>query len=170
MNSPLHPVLVHLPLGLAVIMPLMSAGVLFAWFKGWLNMRAWAVVVVLQLALAAGGFAALQSGEQDEDKVERVVPESAIEAHEEAAQVFVWVAAATLALSAAALVVPGEKFRHGLALATVAGTLGVLGAGYVAGKKGGELVYAHNAGSVYSHPAGNMPAPAAKREHNHEVD
>lgn len=170
MSSPLHPVLVHLPLGLAVIMPLISAGVLFAWFKGWLNLRAWAVVVVLQLALAAGGFAALQSGEQDEDAVERVVPESAIEAHEEAAQVFVWVAAATLALSAAVLAVPGEKFKHGLALVTVAGTLAVLGAGYVTGKRGGELVYTHNAGSVYSQPASNTPPPAVKSEHNHDVD
>jgi uncharacterized membrane protein len=170
MSSPLHPVLVHLPLGLAVIMPLISAGVLFAWFKGWLNLRAWAVVVMLQLALAVGGFAALQSGEQDEDAVERVVPESAIEAHEEAAQVFVWVAAATLVLSAAALVVPGQKLKQSLALATVVGTLGVLGAGYVTGKRGGELVYTHNAGSVYSAPANNTPAPEDKRERNHNVD
>ncbi|KAA0210453.1 hypothetical protein EDM80_13205 [bacterium] len=164
MNSPLHPVLVHLPLGLAVIMPLISAGVLLAWFKGWLNARAWAVVVLLQLALAVGGFAAMQSGERDEDNVERVVPESAMEAHEKAAQVFIWIATATLALSAAALVVPGEKFKQGVALATVAGTLGVLGAGYVTGKKGGELVYSHNAASVYAAPAG-APAGGKVLEH-----
>lgn len=164
MNSPLHPVLVHLPLGLAVIMPLISAGVLFAWYKGWLNARAWALVVVLQLALAVGGFAAMQSGERDEDNVERVVPEAALEAHEDAAKVFTWLAGATLALSAAALALPGDRLKQGVALAAVAGTLGVLGAGYVTGKRGGELVYSHNAASVYAAPAGT-PAGGPTPEH-----
>jgi len=46
---PLHPLIVHLPLALALLVPLLAAGTLLAWWRGWLpGRRSWAVVVALQ--------------------------------------------------------------------------------------------------------------------------
>ena len=36
---PLHPKLVHLPLALAALLPLLTFGVLLAWWRGWLQQR-----------------------------------------------------------------------------------------------------------------------------------
>ena len=43
---PLHPRLVHLPIALSVLMPLVTSGLLLAWWRGWLPRRAWVVAVV----------------------------------------------------------------------------------------------------------------------------
>lgn len=42
---PLHPALVHVPLGLAVLLPLLTAGVAWAVWTGRLPIRAWLAVV-----------------------------------------------------------------------------------------------------------------------------
>ena len=36
-----HPKVVHLPMALAVLMPLVTGGVLFAWWRGWFQRRVW---------------------------------------------------------------------------------------------------------------------------------
>jgi hypothetical protein len=56
--------------------------------------QVWWIVFGLQIMLAGSSFAAMETGEIDEERAEQVVPESAIEKHEEAAEVFSW---ATLA-------------------------------------------------------------------------
>ena len=149
-----HPKLVHVPMALGILMPFIAAGLLVAWWRGWLPRRAWALAVALQAALFASGLLAMRSGEAEEDRVEKVVPEPAIEAHEEAAEVFVWSGAAVLAVMAAAQLL-GSR-RAGLAAATLAtlGTLVVLGLGYRTGKAGGSLVYEHGAAQVYAGPGG----------------
>ena len=38
---PLHPKIVHLPIALAVLMPLITAGLLIAWWRDMLPRRAW---------------------------------------------------------------------------------------------------------------------------------
>jgi mono/diheme cytochrome c family protein len=48
----LHPKIVHLPIALAVLLPLVSGGVLLGWWRGFFQARVWWVVVTLQLALA----------------------------------------------------------------------------------------------------------------------
>lgn len=77
-------------MALGVLMPLIAGGLVFAWWRNWLPWRAWLVAVGLQIVLVASGVVALRSGEVEEERVERVVSESLIEAHEEAAEVFVW--------------------------------------------------------------------------------
>ncbi len=145
----LHPSVVHLPIALSVLMPLIAVGVVVSWRRGWFQRRVWALVVALQTMLVASGFAALQTGEIDEERVERVVDEAAIEAHEEAAELFVWTSAAVLFLMIGALAVRKEHAALAVAVAATAGTLGVLGVGYWTGKKGGELVYEHGAANAF---------------------
>lgn len=154
---PLHPKLVHLPIALAALMPLVSAGLLIAWWRGALSRRTWVIAIALQAILVVSGLAAIKTGGQDEERVERVVPEAAIEAHEEAAEAMIWVAAGVLLLAAAAMV-PRERAGQLVAAVTVAGTVAVLGLGIRAGDAGGRLVYQHGAASVYA-PAAAPGAP-----------
>lgn len=171
MNSlPSHPLFVHVPLALAILLPLVAAGLLVAWWRGRLPGRAWWLFVSLQAALVVGGFVAMQTGEADEERVEAVVAEAAIEAHEEAAEGFVWTAAAVLVLAAAALALPGERLRRGAALAAVLGTLVVLGLGLRVGHAGGELVYRHGAGAVWSGAAVVVPTDGAPASDERDRD
>ena len=149
---PLHPMLVHLPIALAVVMPLVSLGLLVAWRRGALQRRAWFVAVALQAMLVGSGLAAIRSGESEEHRVEQVVAESAIEAHEEAAGAFVIGAGAVLALALGAGVQRRETTARRIAALSVAGTLGVLALGYRTGHAGGELVYRDGAAAAYATP------------------
>ena len=146
----LHPKVVHLPIALAVLMPLVAAGLAVAWHRAWLNRRSWVIAVLFQLALVVSSFAAMQTGEIDEERVERVVPEAAIEAHEEAAEVFTWSAAAVLLLMVLPLVIRNESAARRVAAAAAVSTLVLFGLGYRVGEAGGALVYEHHAAQAFS--------------------
>ncbi len=148
-DLPLHPVLVHLPIALAVILPPATALTLLAWVRGWLPRRAWFGVVALQATLLLSGFLASRTGEADEERVERVVPEARIEAHEEAAEQFLWVAGVVLLLAAGTAMAKSERLGRSLAVVTLLGTLAVAWAGYRVGHAGGALVYRHGAAQVF---------------------
>jgi len=145
-----HPKVVHLPMALAVVMPLVTGGALFAWWRGWFDRRTWAAVALLQAILVGSGAAAMKSGEREEDRVEEVVAEKHIEAHEEAAEVFVWASAAVLVLMAVPLGLPDGRARQAVSLGAFLGTLLVFGLGYRAGEAGGKLVYQYGAAEAYA--------------------
>jgi uncharacterized membrane protein len=161
-----HPKVVHLPIALAVLMPVVCAGLLFAWTRGLLPRRTWVVAVVLQIVLVGSSFVAMRSGETDEERVESVVAESVIEAHEEAAELFTWTAAACLLLFAGVLVLRTESSARRAAMAATAASLLVLGLGYRVGQAGGELVYRHGAAAAYSTGAatGGQPVQESAEE------
>lgn len=149
---PLHPKLVHLPIALAVLMPLVTSGVLLAWWRGWLPRRVWVIAIVLQALLAGSGFAAMQAGEREEERVAPIVAEQYIEAHEEAAEVFVWASAVLLVVMMLAMVPRQERGRLAVATVAVLGTMLVFGLGYRTGAAGGRLVYEHGAAQAYVMP------------------
>ncbi len=151
-SLPLHPAVVHVPLGLAFIMPLLALAVLVLFRGGPLPRRPWSLVVGLQAVLMLAALVAQRTGGQEEDRVEAVVAEGAIAAHEEAAERFVWGAAAALVLAAGVLAVPARAARAGALAATLA-MAGVTSLGVVVGHAGGRLVYQENAGSAYTAPA-----------------
>ena len=160
---PLHPKLVHLPIALALLMPLLSSGLLLAWWRGWLPRRTWLLPVAAQILLLASGLLAMRSGETDEERVERVVPERAIEAHEEAAEVFVWGSGIVLALVLLPLVFRDPRVARAAALGAVAGTAVVLFLGFRVGESGGDLVYRHGAARAFvTDRAGEPQRPTAR--------
>lgn len=149
-TTPLHPAVVHLPLALALLMPMLAAGAAWALWTGRIRARAWLAIVALQALLVASGLVARQTGSTDEDRVEAVVAESAIERHEELADQFLWMAGATLLLTLVVPVVPGVGVaRMAAAMAAVASVV-VLGGAYRVGHAGGELVYVHGAASAFT--------------------
>jgi len=148
-------------MALAVLVPLLALGVLVAWRKSWLPARTWWLVAALQLVLVGASVTALTTGEREEERVEHVVGEAAIEAHEDAAQAFTGAAIVVLALAFGAAAARKDGTRQALASAALVGSLVVTGLGLNTGHKGGELVYRHGAGSAYASPGAAGEAPAA---------
>ncbi len=165
-----HPKVVHFPIALAVLMPLISGGLLLAWWRGWLPKRTWWVAVVLQALLVISGFVAIDAGGDDEERVEKVVSESLIEAHADAADLFVGVACGVLALAAAGALLKG-RIGAAAAVAAAVGTVVVLGLGYRVGERGGALVYEHGAAQVWTGGAAGAGAgPGAPAAAHHDDD
>lgn len=163
-NLPLHPMIVHLPLALSLVVPLVAAITLIAWHREYLPKRAFAIAAMLQVLLVLSGVAAMRTGDGDEHRVERVVAKALIHAHEDAAEAFVWSAGAIGLLFIAAAARPDGRSTKVLATLATVGSLLVFGLGLRAGHEGGELVYEHGAASVYtsgqpSHAGGATVAP-----------
>ena len=160
---PLHPMVVHLPLGLALVVPLVAFGVLAYSFKREWLAPMWGIVVLLQLVMVGGAFFAMRTGEDQEQVVARIVPHEALEHHEEAAELFSYAGLAVLVLGAAALLPMNQKKRQGLGAATVVGSVAVAAMGLEAGEHGGELVYEYGASRAYANPAYAAPVISAPR-------
>ena len=148
--APLHPAVVHLPIALTLLLPPFALGALWAIRRGTAPLRAWGIATALFAALSLSAWAAVETGEQADEQVERVVAEQPIETHEEAAEAFLTLSVVVLGIAIAGL----RRDRIGQA-ARVIGTVGALvlvGAGWRVGHSGGALVYQHGAASAYTNP------------------
>ena len=145
--NPLHPAVVHLPVAIAVIVPIVAVAALVFIKRGARARTAWGVTVASLGALLLSGWVSLKTGEQQEERVEDVVAERSIHTHEEAAELFLVTTAAVLGLSLAGLA-RGRVGQAGRVVATL-GTVGILGAGWNVGHTGGMLVYRDGAASAY---------------------
>lgn len=135
---PLHPALVHVPLGLAVVLPIIALAVTFLLWRGLLSPRSFALVVLLQALTVGAGFAALRTGEADEHRFKG----AAVEAHEEAATRFMIAAGGSLALGIAGLfLLRRERALRWIAAGTTAATAVVAALAISTGHAGGKLVY-----------------------------
>lgn len=145
--TPLHPAVVHLPIALVLLLPLFALGAQVAIARGGSPLRSWGIAAALAALLSVSAFVALETGEQQEDRVESIVPEPAFERHEESAERFLTLSLAVLAVAALGLL----RGRAGSAARWVAtaGSFGLLAAGVAVGHSGGELVYRHGAASAY---------------------
>ncbi len=154
---PLHPFLVHLPLGLAAVMPLLAFSLLGAMAKGWLPARAWSLAFGVQALLTIGAFMAVRSGESEKDRVEAQAPAAALHAHEEAGEALAQAAGVVLLLSLLPLLSRNERTGRIAGLLCAAGSVAVLALAVDAGKKGGALVYEHGVAAP-EQPADIVPA------------
>jgi len=146
--DPLHPAVVHLPLALAVLVPALALLVAATIRLKIVPPHTWLGVVLLQVLLVGSGWAALETGEEQEERVEEVVAERHIEEHEELAERFQLAGVVALVVVAAGLL-PGAA--GGLARgAAIVVALAVLATGVQVGHSGGELVYRHGAADAYT--------------------
>lgn len=148
--NPLHPAVVHFPVVLAVLIPLVALGALWAIRSGARPLRAWGVTTAVAAVLALSAWVSVETGEDQEEKVEDVVGESRLDAHAELGQTLLFTSAGVLVVIALGLM-PGKAGRA----ARVAGAVGTLAVAAVAvrvGHSGGQLVYKYNAASVYNTP------------------
>lgn len=137
--SPLHPAVVHFPIVLMILLPVVAFGALWAIRRGSTPFKAWSLPVAVAAALTLSAWAAVETGESQGDKVEDAIGEQAVETHEEAAERFLLFSGAVLVLTGAGLL-RGTIGRTARLVGTV-GALGLVGAGYQVGHSGGRLVY-----------------------------
>ena len=163
--DPLHPAVVHLPVALAVLIPLFTLLAALAIRSRFMPARIWVVVPLLAALLAGASWIALETGEDQEERVEQVVAEHYIEDHEERAETFMTVVTVLLAVSFLGLL-SGSAGEVGRAVAFGL-SVAVLGFAITVGHSGGELVYRHGAGLAYidNPPQGIEGAQAALLAH-----
>lgn len=145
---PLHPAVVHFPLVFVILLPLFAAGALWAIRRGTAPRRAWALPLVVAAALFVSGAVALWTGRTEEERVEGLVPEAAVSAHEEAAERFLIFGGALFLVAAAGLV--RGNLGTSARLLTMVGSLALVAAGIQVGGAGGALVYQHGAAGAYA--------------------
>ena len=146
-DIPPHPAVVHLPLGLAFVIP---AIVFWCAFRSWRgDARApWGVVAFLQLVLVLSAFLAISLGEKDEERVEKVVGEERIDAHEARGKQLAWGGVAAFVVTSLLLGTGGRALR-GLSIAAVVLSVTVAVLAARAGHSGGQLVYVHGAADAH---------------------
>lgn len=165
MSLPLHPVVVHIPMALAVLLPIVAIAVAWSVLRpGRRPGAAWLALVIAQAVLVGSAFAAMNTGQREEDRVERVVSSTLIHEHEEFAEQFTWTASGVLLVSLFAFVRRERAARAAIGV-TVLGTLLVAALGVRVGHAGGSLVYVHGAGAAYVSPQPQAPAPEDRDEH-----
>ena len=100
-DSPLHPVVVHFPIAIGVLLPLASLALWWSIKKGFFPDNVWILVIALTLFYGGSSRVAVEFGEQDEEKTGNVVSEAVIEEHEEAGGMVPWIAGGLILVSLA---------------------------------------------------------------------
>lgn len=160
MQVPLHPMMVHFPMAITFILPILVLVFAFMIKMNKMSAKSWLVIIGLQLAVVVSGYVALETGENEEVAVGKVLSKDLIHEHEEAAEIFVGSTVIALALSVAAFFLRKElSFSVKLGVACI-GLISCYLA-YRTGLLGGELVYKHGAAAAYSDegPANLLPTP-----------
>lgn len=138
---PLHPAIVHLPLGGAVLVPLLALACAWAVWKGWVTKRAWFAVPLLQSVVVVAAIVALRSGEDEEERVEERVSEATLEDHEDLGKLFAWGAGGVLVIAASVLIVGSPRAGRALMTATTLASVALLALAIVLGHSGGRIVF-----------------------------
>jgi uncharacterized membrane protein len=158
--NPLHPALVHFPIVFTMLFPLAVLGAF--WLIRKKVSRAWLLPVAAAAALSLSAWLAVRTGEAQEEKVESAVSEGVLHTHEEAGERFLLLSLGVLGITALGLL--GGKAGSIARGAALAGSLGVVAAGYQVGHSGGELVYRHGAASAYVEAGGEAGSRATNQE------
>lgn len=148
--NPLHPAIVHFPIVLMILQPIVLIGAFIAVRRGASLKTAWSIAAVFAVLLAISAFAATQTGELSEHKVKDTIGSELVEDHAEGAELF-----RNLAIVGAVIVLIG--FAPGAAgraarLASPVFAVALIWFGFQAGHSGGALVYEHGAASAFSTP------------------
>jgi len=145
--DPLHPAIVHFPLVLGVLLPFVTVWALVVSRRPDAGRRAWALVAVMAVLLSASAWVSVETGEQQEERVERLVPATAIHAHEEAAEGFLLGSGIVMAIILIGL--HAGAIGRGARILAVPGALLIVLLAFRVGDSGGALVYQHGAAAAY---------------------
>ena len=145
--NPLHPAIVHFPVVLAFLLPIFIIAASWAIRRGANPRRAWSIPLAAAVALAGSAWVASETGEAQEERIERVVSEKPMSAHEEMAEFFLAASAGVAVIAAAGLAggVAGRAAR----IATAVGSVALIVGAFRVGHTGGELVYRYGAANAY---------------------
>ncbi len=160
--DPLHPIVVHFPVVLSILLPIVTVVSLWSIRRGAPAMRAWSVALAFSAALTLSAWVAVETGEQQEERVEDVVGEARLDAHADAGQALLYASIGVLAVLSLGLM-SGDKGRIARYVGAV-GTLTVAAAAFKVGMTGGDLVYKYDAASAYASPDTTAAGGEAARD------
>lgn len=145
---PLHPFMAHIPLVLALCLPIVIVSSIVFIMKKKISPRLWWVPVIIQITIVVFSYIALETGEDQEDTVLQFVAKPFIQQHENAAEIFSGLGVILLGLMAVVLFV-GESLARNLRFLTAVLSLIPLAAGLYAGRLGGAIAYTHGGAEAY---------------------
>lgn len=147
-DLPIHPFIVHIPIGLSVLMPLFVFVLMVLISKGFLPANAWTLLIMVQLIVVIACIAARFSGESESSYVANYVAEELIERHEELANVFF---ASQIGLFIVAILGAVAPLRTLLATRLFFGfaSCAVAALGIWAGSAGTDLVYKYGGARAF---------------------
>ena len=145
---PLHPFMAHIPLVLALCLPIVIVSSIVFIMKKKISPRFWWVPVIIQITIVVFSYIALETGEDQEDTVLQFVAKPFIQQHENAAEIFSGLGVILLGLMAVVLFV-GESLARNLRFLTAVLSLIPLAAGLYAGRLGGAIAYTHGGAEAY---------------------
>ena len=107
------------------------------------------LVSAVALIYTLSALVAVQLGEADEEKVEKVISEKVIEEHEEAGELIPWLAGTLFLVSLAGFSVKySKRAQLALIVLSLVAVVPLINAGHT----GGELVYEHGASIAHLPP------------------
>lgn len=148
-DLPLHPIVVHFPIVLGSLLPFLA--ILLWWaIRKWLwTPKVWALVSAMALVYCLFAVTAVLLGEEDEEKVEKVISEKVIEEHEEAGEVIPWIAGTLFLVSLVGFTVRYSKqAKIAMIVLSLVAVVPLINAGHT----GAELVYEHGASIAHLTP------------------
>jgi uncharacterized membrane protein len=145
---PFHPSIVHLPIVLSFMLPFVMIFCFLMLKTQKSHHLIWALVIFLQGIVVLSGYLALESGEIEEDRVEKIVEAKMINQHEEAAEIFVGFSVIIFCLNIVAYFLKGQ-YQFNVMLTAIFLAFVSLFLGINVGSRGGDLVYKHGAGRAF---------------------
>jgi uncharacterized membrane protein len=150
--DPLHPAVVHFPIVLMYIAPIVVVWAAWRARRSEFPMRTWLIVPVFFGAIVVSGFVAKQTGNDGEELAEEFVDHDVIETHEERGEQFVLFALGAFIVSIAGFA-SGKAGQALKGLTLIAALTGVVLITRV-GHSGGTMVYDHMVGQAGTDQAG----------------
>jgi uncharacterized membrane protein len=163
--NPLHPAVVHFPIVLALLAPAVALAVLVATRRSLCPQRAWLGVVALVAATSLSAWVSVETGERDEERVESVVAESAVAAHESSAERLLALSGLLTVLSLVGML--AGRVGTAARISTTAAAFALVPLVWQTGHSGGAMVYRADATGV-AREVGGAPAREQREDEDQE--
>jgi len=155
-NLLFHPAVVHLPIGIAILLPFITLLFIVLRWKGRMDNKCFSFIIILHFLLSISAYAAMATGDKQEHRVEKVVEKKHIKEHEERAESFFIFSIILLATSFALYFTAQKNYFISATSALLLLQFILLFLGYRVGEAGGDLVYKYGAANAYLSPTQNI--------------